>query len=46
MTEMQYQEIMEKRIKRIRDDVEYKLKLIDEFKTTIEDVEWIAKFRE
>lgn len=37
---MNKQGIIDKRIQRIREDAEYKLKLIDEFKKTIEEYEW------
>lgn len=37
---------MDKRIQRVRDDVDYKLKLIDEFGKTLDEYEWNIKVKE
>ncbi len=43
---MKIESIMEKRMQKVRENIEYKIKLIDEFKTTLEQCEWNIKVKE
>jgi len=38
--------IIDKRLTRMREDAEYKVALIDEFRKTLEDMDWSDKLKE